>query len=52
MSASAGTCTAATPDRLILEWLVNEADNGDVFVTDEGIFVMPLRTPAPSDVAC
>ena len=50
--ASAGTCSAATPDRLIVQWFVEQGDAGDVIVTAEGTFALPLRSPTPSEVAC
>ena len=52
LCAPAGRCSAATPRRLIVEWLVNEGAPGDVLVLEEGTFVMPLRSPAPHEVAC
>jgi hypothetical protein len=52
MYARAGTCSAATPDRMIVEWVVENGDPGDVIVTDEGKFVLPLRPPAASEGAC
>ena len=49
---SAGRCTAATPVGMIMQWLVNVAEAGDLIVTDEGKFALPFRTPRQSEVAC
>ena len=52
MYASAGRCSAATPLRDIWEWIVTEADQADLVITDEGAFALPFRTPRREDVAC
>jgi hypothetical protein len=49
---SAGRCSAATPIRTIIEWIVNEADAADVIVTHEGAFALPFRTPTQWEVRC
>lgn len=50
--ATAGRCSAATPDSMIVEWIVKEAEPGDVIVTEEGSFVMPFRVPTKLETRC
>lgn len=52
MFTSAGRCSAATPTRMVLEWVVTEAEEADVIVTSEGSFTMPFRTPTRWESRC
>ena len=52
MLKSAGRCSPATPLSMALRWVIAEAEAGDVIITAEGKFVMPLKMPRQSEVAC